>query len=62
MQEKGNIPRDEMYSTFNMGIGLMMVVKEDEANLVLEDLKKAGENAHIIGRIVKGQGVTLCQK
>lgn len=62
MQEKGNIPRDEMYSTFNMGIGLIMVVKEDEANLVLEDLKKAGENAFIIGQIVKGQGVRLCQK
>ncbi|MFA5528073.1 MAG: phosphoribosylformylglycinamidine cyclo-ligase [Peptostreptococcales bacterium] len=62
MQEKGNIPRDEMYSTFNMGIGLMMVVREEEADSILKNLENINEKAYKIGRIVKGQGVTLCPR
>lgn len=56
----GNIETSEMFATFNMGIGMMMIVNpavvEDVKNLI----KAAGENAFEIGRIIEGKGVTLC--
>ena len=40
-----------MFSTYNMGIGMMMVVDADDAAGVVEALKAAGENAAVIGEI-----------
>ena len=59
IQKKGNIDLKEMFSTFNMGIGMMMVVDAECKEEVLSALEKAGENAAVIGEIVKGKGVSI---
>ncbi len=55
MQEKGEIADDEMYRTFNMGIGLTLIVKNEDKDTVLETLKEIGEEAYLIGKVVKGK-------
>ena len=60
IQEKGNVPRREMFNTFNMGIGMTVVVSKDEADKALEALKAAGEQPVRLGEIVAGdEGVIL---
>jgi phosphoribosylformylglycinamidine cyclo-ligase len=59
IQKKGNIERKEMFSTFNMGIGMMMIVDREQKDAALSALEKAGEQATVIGEIVKGQGVEI---
>lgn len=54
MQEKGNISDKEMFSTFNMGMGMMVVVRKDDVDRAMEILKSSGENVKIIGEIVEG--------
>ncbi len=51
IEKCGNIDRHEMFSTYNMGIGMMMVVRADDADDVVEALKAAGEDAAVIGEI-----------
>ena len=51
IEKCGNIDRKEMFSTYNMGIGMLMVVDADDAAGVIEALKAAGENAAVIGEI-----------
>ena len=55
----GNIPERDMFNTFNMGVGMSVVVKKEDAKLALEVLKANGEDAYIMGKIVKGEGVIL---
>jgi phosphoribosylformylglycinamidine cyclo-ligase len=59
IKQNGNIELKEMFSTFNMGIGMMMVADEDKKDAVLSALKRAGEKAAVIGVIVKGRGVSM---
>ncbi|MCG8482419.1 MAG: phosphoribosylformylglycinamidine cyclo-ligase [Clostridia bacterium] len=61
MKEKGNISQEEMYATFNMGIGLMMIADKNDAQGILEKLEEVGEKAAIIGQVIKGEGVSLCE-
>lgn len=56
MQKCGNIDIEEMFSTYNMGVGMMMVVDAEDADAVVEALKGAGENASVIGEIVPDEG------
>ena len=49
----GNIDKIEMFSTFNMGIGMMMIADAKDADAAVKDLRAAGETADIIGQIVK---------
>ena len=51
IEKCGNIDRHEMFSTYNMGIGMMMVVRAEDADDVVEALKAAGEDAAVIGEI-----------
>ena len=61
IRETGNIPLDHMYSTFNMGVGMIMVVSPEEADKTIEILKAQGEDAYILGGVVDGEeGVILC--
>ena len=56
----GNIPERDMYNTYNMGVGMSVVVPADEVETALEILKAHGEDAYVIGEIVKGDdGVVL---
>ena len=52
--ERGNIPERDMYNTFNMGIGMAVIVPESEVEKSLEILKQAGEEAYLIGEVVEG--------
>jgi phosphoribosylformylglycinamidine cyclo-ligase len=65
LQEKGNITHKDMFSTFNMGIGLVLAVKNEQAIEVIQFLESIGEKAYLIGRVGEGSkdvylgGVTL---
>ena len=60
MQEKGNIPEEDMYNTFNMGIGMIVAVDADKADAAVKCLTEAGEKASIIGELVEGEkGVSV---
>lgn len=52
--ERGNIPERDMYNTFNMGIGMTIIVPENEVEKSLKILKEAGEEAYLIGEVVEG--------
>ena len=49
----GNIPQRDMFNTFNMGVGMSVVVPADQADLALEILTAHGETAYVIGEIVE---------
>ena len=53
--EKGNIPQRDMFNTFNMGVGMSMVVSKDTADKALAALKENGIDAYVMGEIVKGE-------
>ena len=56
----GDIPERDMFNTFNMGVGMSVVVSPEDAPLALEILKANGEDAYVIGEIVKSDdGVEL---
>ena len=57
----GNIPERDMFNTFNMGVGMSVVVPKDQADRALAILKEQGEDAYILGEIVQGEEkVVLC--
>ena len=49
----GNIPERDMFNTFNMGVGMSVVVAKEDADKAIEILKANGEDAYVIGKIVK---------
>ncbi len=59
IQQKGNIEDKEMFGTFNMGVGMMIVVGEKDAEQAVRILKEAGEDAKVIGKIVEGTGQVI---
>ena len=60
LQNTGNISEHDMYNTFNMGIGMMMVVDKADAAKAVEILKANGENAFVIGETIAGdEGVII---
>ena len=57
----GNIPERDMFNTFNMGVGMSIVVAKEDAEKALEVLKANGEDAYIIGEIIKSEDkVVIC--
>ncbi len=54
MQAVGNVPQDDMMRTFNMGIGMVLVVAAEKFQKVESMIEAAGEKSYLIGRIVKG--------
>ena len=46
-----------MRKVFNLGIGMVVVVPADEAHRAIDALRTAGHRAHVIGEVVKGEGV-----
>ena len=60
IEKTGNIPERDMYNTYNMGVGMSVVVPAAEADKALEILRANGEDAYLIGEIIKGDdGVIL---
>ena len=61
IERVGNVPERDMYNTFNMGVGMSIVVPADQVETALEILRGAGEDAYVIGEIIKGDdGVVFC--
>ncbi|NVK57388.1 MAG: phosphoribosylformylglycinamidine cyclo-ligase [Alteromonadaceae bacterium] len=56
LQDHGNVTTHEMYRTFNCGVGLVLVVNEQDVDSALAVLKNAGENAWLIGDIAELDG------
>lgn len=60
MQRVGNISEHDMFNTFNMGVGMVVAVSENEKEAAIEILKANGEDAVVLGEIVEGsQGVVF---
>ena len=59
--KKGNIPERDMFNTFNMGVGMSVVVAAEDAGTALQVLRANGEDAYIIGSIVESEDkVQIC--
>jgi phosphoribosylformylglycinamidine cyclo-ligase len=59
IQEQGKVDRDEMYRVFNMGIGYVVFVRRKDVDLAMSTLKTVRAQPKVIGRVVRGSGVTL---
>lgn len=60
LQKTGNIPERDMFNTYNMGVGMSLVVDSDKADEALQILKANGEDAYLIGEITKSDaGVVI---
>ncbi|WFA08812.1 phosphoribosylformylglycinamidine cyclo-ligase [Tissierella sp. Yu-01] len=63
LQQWGNIDIDEMYSTFNMGVGIVLVVSKDDLKDIENYLIEKNEKFYLLGEIEKGEmGVVLCHE
>ena len=61
IQKEGNIGERDMFNTFNMGVGMSVVVAKEDADRAVEILRANGEEAYVVGEIVKSDdGVVLC--
>lgn len=59
--KKGKIPERDMFNTFNMGVGMSVVVSKDDADRALSILKANGEDAYIIGEIIESdEKIIIC--
>lgn len=54
IQKEGNIPIRDMYNTFNMGIGMAIIVPKDQEEKALQILRDQGQTAYVIGEVVEG--------
>ena len=61
IQKTGNIPERDMFNTFNMGVGMSVVVPEQEADKALAVLQAQGQGAYVIGHVAESQEkVRIC--
>ena len=57
----GDIPERDMFNTFNMGVGMVVCVDKNDADKAVAAIKAAGEDAYILGELVKSEeGVIIC--
>ena len=61
LAKEGNIAEEMMYNTFNMGLGMVVVVDKEDVDKTMEAIKAAGDTPYIVGHMEAGEkGVTLC--
>ena len=53
--ETGNIPERDMFNTYNMGVGMSIVVPAAQVDTALEILREHGETAYVIGEIIENE-------
>jgi phosphoribosylformylglycinamidine cyclo-ligase len=61
LQETGGVSNNDMFRTFNMGIGMVIVVGEADAAAAMELLREQGEDVYRIGRVTAGERVVTFQ-
>lgn len=54
IQSVGNIPERDMFNTFNMGVGMTVVVDKNDVDKAIAAIKAAGEDAYVLGELVNG--------
>ncbi len=59
--QAGGIPQDEMFSTFNMGVGMVVIVPQEAEEHALEVLHAAGEDAYTLGEVLEGEQPLVMQ-
>ncbi|MBM4764556.1 phosphoribosylformylglycinamidine cyclo-ligase [Bacillus sp. B15-48] len=59
LESIGNLERKEMYNIFNMGIGMVVVVSQDDADEVISHFENCGEKASIIGSVTSEAGIKV---
>ena len=59
IEKTGNISEHDMFNTFNMGVGMSIVVAKEDVEKAIAVLRSHGEEAYVLGEIVKGDGVIL---
>ena len=52
----GNIPERDMYNTYNMGVGMCVVVASEDVDTALASLRASGDDAYVIGKIIPAKG------
>ena len=61
LQRMGSIPEHDMFNTYNMGVGMTMIVAKEDADRAIAALKENGQDAYVIGEVVSGEEkVALC--
>lgn len=61
IMKTGKIPQRDMFNTFNMGVGMTVVVDKADADKAISAIKKAGEEAYVLGELVQSdEGVIIC--
>lgn len=59
MQKKSGLKKEQMYNTFNMGVGMVVCVAKKDAEAAIAQLESTGESCVLLGKTVKGSGVVL---
>ena len=59
MQKRAELSDEQMYNTFNMGIGMVVCVRESDVDMALRQLQLTGEDCVVLGKTVKGSGVSF---
>ena len=59
MQKRAGITDEQIYNTFNMGIGMVVCVSPENVDAAMESLKATGEEVVVLGKTVAGKGVIL---
>ena len=59
MQKRAKLKKEQMYNTFNMGIGMVVCVSKRDVDKTIAQLESTGEQCVILGKTVKGSGVIL---
>jgi phosphoribosylformylglycinamidine cyclo-ligase len=57
IHEQGNVPEDELYQVFNMGIGFVMITAPEKAEDILRFIERQNHKARLIGEVVRGTGL-----
>ena len=57
----GDVPERDMYNTYNMGVGMVVVVSKEDADKAIEILRGCGDDAYLLGEVIESdEGVVLC--
>jgi len=56
----GNVPERDMFNTYNMGVGMCVIVDKNDVDVALATLRDNGIDAYVMGETVEGDGVEFC--